>query len=215
MQQQPFSWQDWARQTQHQVQQQAKRIAELERQMCELSARLACMDEKPSYTIERLEYHFDQLKVDRLEGTLHIGMTPPAGESLGEMDQFTVTPAYPQPPGSPSAAAPSSQTVEPALGPPDDELRQRIDHYLAHAAPALLSELAAQRQLPIDPHHARLILDDLKRQALPRLAYYRETARRDSSGTAAADDIAARTIRDIEEAMRVYITRLGQGEDPS
>lgn len=213
MQEQPFSWLDWARQTQHQVQQQAQRIAELERQMCELSARLKCMDEKPSYTIERLEYHFDQLKVDRLEGTLHIGMTPPGGEALGEMDQFTVTPAYPQPPGATSAAMPSPQTAQASPWPPDDELRQRIDHYLEHAAPAVLSQLAAQRQLPIDPHHGRLILDDLKRQALPRLAYYRETVHRDSGGTPPADDIAARTIRDIEEAMRQYVARLVQGEE--
>lgn len=39
--------------------------------------------EKPS--IERIEYQFDQLKIETLEGTLNIGLTPNGGSQIEEM----------------------------------------------------------------------------------------------------------------------------------
>lgn len=218
--QQPFSWPDWAMQTQQQLQTQMQKVAELERQVCELSARLDALGAKPAYTIEKLEYHFDQLKVERLDGTLHIGMMPPGADSQGQMDQFTVTPVYPKPPSvvQPGAVATGSQPQPDAVSSTpaaNDPLWQRLEHYLKHEAPQVLERIAEQRQLPLDHHHSRLILEDLGRQAMPRLAYYRETAHRENGSTPQADEAAiTRTVSDIEEAMRMYLDRL-LGEEPT
>ncbi|GBF72619.1 hypothetical protein PA598K_00882 [Paenibacillus sp. 598K] len=218
--QQPFSWPDWAMQTQQQLQTQTQKVAELERQVCELRARLDTLGDKPAYTIEKLEYHFDQLKVERLDGTLHIGMMPPGAESQGQMDQFTVTPAYPKPPivAQPGSTAPGSQPQPGAVdttSAANDPLWQRLEHYMRHEAPQVLERIAEQRQLPLDHHHSRLILEDLGRQAMPRLAYYRETAHREGGAAPQADDAAiTRTVNDIEEAMRMYLDRL-LGEEPT
>ncbi|WP_020616827.1 spore germination protein GerPC [Paenibacillus daejeonensis] len=216
--QQPIAWSEWALQTQQQLQQQLLRVADLERQVCELTTRLKVMEEKPSCTIEKLEYRFDQLKVERLDGTLHIGMSPQACESQGVIEQFTTTPIYPQPPVSATSAGnPQSQPSDPPLQstswPAEDDARQQVEHYLEQSAPEVLHRIAANAQLPLDPHHSRLILADLQRQALPRLAYYKETASRDSGHPAADADIASRTIHDIEMAMQLYVERLLQKEE--
>lgn len=216
--QQPMSWMDWALQTQQQLQQQMDRVADLERQVCELHAMLKIMGEKPSYTIEKLEYRFDQLKVEHLDGTLHIGMSPQACETEGVMEQVTTTPVYPQPATGASPAGNPSPVQAPAPSqssqrPPDDLARQQIEHYLDELAPDILSRIAADYQLPLDPHHSRLILDDLKRQAMPRLAYYKETASRDGRHTSDVADLVNQTILDIEKAMRLYVERLVQKEE--
>ena len=215
--QQPLAWSEWALQTQQQLQQQLLRVADLERQVCELSARLKVMEEKPSCTIEKLEYRFDQLKVERLDGTLHIGMSPQACESEGVIDQFTTTPLYPQPPTTTTPAGNSQpQPSDPSLSTSwqaEDYARQQVEQYLEKTAPEVLHRMATHAQLPLDPHHGRLILEDLKRQALPRLAYYKETAIRGGDHDTPDADSAARTILDIEQAMQLYVERLIQKEE--
>ncbi|SDR90385.1 Spore germination protein GerPC [Paenibacillaceae bacterium GAS479] len=52
--------------------------------------RLQELETKPSYTIEKLEYNFDQLKVEQLDGTLNIGMTAPSESQLQEFGQMSL-----------------------------------------------------------------------------------------------------------------------------
>jgi spore germination protein PC len=66
---------------------QDNRISHLEAEIQELRTQIAQLEKKPSVNVERLEYKFDQMKVETLEGTLNIGLNP--GE-LGQMDEFAV-----------------------------------------------------------------------------------------------------------------------------
>lgn len=58
---------------------QTNKIRTLERRLSVLEARLQELESQPRTTIERIEYKFDQLKVETLEGTLNIGLAPPWG----------------------------------------------------------------------------------------------------------------------------------------
>jgi len=196
-------WEAWACEAQRQLQHQQHRISELEKQVNELSAMIQTAGNKPMYNIEKLEYHFDQLKVERLEGTLNIGMTPPTGNQLADIEQLSI----PQPATAPVQASPA---------PPPDlyrEIRSDIDKYLESTAPATLAQLASDLSISLDPYHCRLIVEDLRKQAEPRILYYTEASRGVNGGaeqeiTAKKADIIARTIRDIEQAMRQYVAGL-------
>ncbi|MCM3747266.1 hypothetical protein M3223_07850 [Paenibacillus pasadenensis] len=72
----------WSEQQQYNVQ-----LAAYVRQ---LAAQLQELESKPSYTIERIEYNFDQLKVEQLDGTLNIGMTAPSESQLQELGQLSL-----------------------------------------------------------------------------------------------------------------------------
>ncbi|KPC97583.1 putative spore germination protein GerPC [Geobacillus sp. BCO2] len=69
---------------------QTKKIRALERRLRSLEARLREMEAQPRTSIERIEYKFDQLKVETLEGTLNIGIAPPGAG--GAIEDFAVEP---------------------------------------------------------------------------------------------------------------------------
>ncbi len=58
------------------VQRQALHIQRLEQRLKEIQAEMNTMKQRPATTIERVEYKFDQLKIERLDGTLNIGLNP-------------------------------------------------------------------------------------------------------------------------------------------
>ncbi|MGN7455526.1 spore germination protein GerPC [Paenibacillus pasadenensis] len=58
--------------------------------MKRIESRLAELETRPSYTIEKLEYNFDQLKVEQLDGTLNIGMTAPSEAQMQEFGQMAL-----------------------------------------------------------------------------------------------------------------------------
>jgi len=64
---------------------QQKEIVQLRQSISRLSSELNQLKEKPAMTVERLEYKFDQLKVERLEGTLNIGINPADLESIDDL----------------------------------------------------------------------------------------------------------------------------------
>jgi len=91
---QTFDWQAWFerfRQLEQQVQQTATQMDAMQREIAELKNR----------TPVHVEYHFDQLKISRLEGTLNIGLTP---QGVQGMEQFDVSGAGNWSPSSASAA---------------------------------------------------------------------------------------------------------------
>ena len=47
-------------------------------------------ESRPLYHIDSLAYHFDQLKVEKLDGTLNIGMTPPSEDTIKEIGQLVM-----------------------------------------------------------------------------------------------------------------------------
>lgn len=59
---------------------QSNKLTELEEKIKMIEEKLNQLDqsdEKQSkHTIDKIEYHFDQLKIDHLNGALHIGLSP-------------------------------------------------------------------------------------------------------------------------------------------
>ena len=75
---------------------QDKRIMMLENQIQRLTEELNQLKNKPPVHVERIEYKFDQLKVETLDGTLNIGLNP---NDLNNIDEFAVNnqPCPPKP----------------------------------------------------------------------------------------------------------------------
>ncbi|WP_270170407.1 spore germination protein GerPC [Paenibacillus sp. SYP-B4298] len=207
------------------LEQQAERQQQL---VAELLGKVKQAADKPTYTIERLEYHFDQLKVQRLDGTLHIGMAMPGESDLqSSIEQLQV-------PGAPAAAAAddtasageaadaassaSSPSPADAIAPSPlyNEAYRRVNQYLNVSGPGIVSHAAADRGIILDPYHQSLIIEDMRRQLSPRIQYYTTAVSKASQEGGAttideqADQVAQMTIRDLEMAITNYIGRLPQ-----
>ena len=65
------------------LEKQEQRILTLEAEISSLKTKLQQLTAQNPVTIEKIEYKFDQLKIERLEGTLNIGVNP------GEIEEFS------------------------------------------------------------------------------------------------------------------------------
>lgn len=118
------------------------------------------IQDKNSQTIEKIEYKFDQLKIEHLDGTLHIGMSPGDLANLDGLDMH-----QPQQPNYP----PLKQT-----------LTSELNGYLQDNGPSIIRDLANQRHFTIDEGYQSILLADIAKQLPERVAFYEQEARRNN-----------------------------------
>jgi len=137
------------------LQAQDQRIMALERMIQQLSTELKQLKEKPAIHVDRIDYKFDQLKVETLEGTLNIGLNP---SDLQGIEDFAV----------------NNQDVIPPLSPKDQmmrsmEIEEAILNYLETDLPDIVANV--QKNLNIQPNESYLsfIKEDIKKQLPSRI----------------------------------------------
>jgi len=207
-------WQAWSLEVGQTLQQQQAQIEKLTAELARLCEKVKELEARPVYAIESIQYHFDQLKVEKLEGTLNIGMTAPgeegepfSGNGNGAIDQLAV----PKKQVFPSASK--------AISPPTAEyeaIYAEINRYLDTAAPVKLQQLEAEYGIPLDPYHRRIIIEDVRKQMPARIQYYLQKQIKESelSGTIMNNgkindaQIIAKTENDADAALLGYIQRL-------
>ncbi|MDG0813227.1 spore germination protein GerPC [Cohnella rhizosphaerae] len=138
--------------TQQQTQMQA--------QIAELQTRVEDLQRKPPVHVE---YHFDQLKVSRLDGTLNIGLSPNGQSGVDAFDVPT--------PGMWQTPAVGQEGPEPQI----PGLLSEGAEFMNGEAPANLSALAAQNGLDFQPSELRAVTEDVKAQLGARIQYYART----------------------------------------
>lgn len=215
--QQPLTpWQMWNLLSQNmhklhcQLNEQQAVIMKLNKQIEMLNARIEMAENKPMYHVDTIQYHFDQLKVEKLDGTLNIGMTPPNEEFVKEVGQLVlpgkgnVSDVVVNQPNSlaktpQQIAAQNAQnskvnhfpTQGSVVGGPQDvlpsapfpEIRRQVDLYLDHTAPERLKAIETEMNLPLDPYHRRLVIEDIRKQMSARIQYYIEVVSKEQNGT--------------------------------
>ncbi|MBD3918658.1 hypothetical protein H8B09_07850 [Paenibacillus sp. PR3] len=238
-------WPTWVAQVQQTLRQQQEQIAMLQKRVDMLMTQVQTAAAKPTYHIDKIEYQFDQLKIEKLDGTLNIGIQPSGDGGEGEIDQFIVQQAkkgnvIPSGPlgaavdggnggtgiGNAESGAPGSLNSKPnvfpsagpasmQMPPPFGTVQTRVNEYLDTKAPHALVNFEHELNVPLDPYHRRIIIEDIRRQAPTRIQFYMQQA---SSGDIAQadspdfeDQVTAKTIRDVDMAMRQYLTKLSSG----
>ncbi|WP_261303809.1 spore germination protein GerPC [Paenibacillus andongensis] len=82
-----ITWQQWAQQVSAYIEMQKQRIDKLEQTVTKLQTDLNDLKNQKGVHIDKIEYKFDQLKVEKLDGTLTIGISP---SLLDNIDDLTV-----------------------------------------------------------------------------------------------------------------------------
>lgn len=140
------------------VEAQDTRLKHLEEVVNNLSKEINDLKNKPSINVERIEYKFDQLKVETLEGTLNIGLNP---TDLQGIEDFTVQ-------GNQVANSPS----------PADQfqlimrMEQRVLNTLDKDVRSIISLYEQEKETKIEESYVTFILDDIKKQLHKRIEYY-------------------------------------------
>ncbi|MEQ6388204.1 spore germination protein GerPC [Bacillaceae bacterium S4-13-58] len=145
------NWTQWSQTVQQQLQAQKTKMEQLENQVLELEKLVdQIRQERPGQTIERIEYKFDQLKIETLEGTLNIGLSP---TDLGDPDTFTLS---------------GDQMFQPIEKTPiGQEIQANLQQYLNTRGPEMIEEAAKNKGRSLDHQLVNTIMEDIYKQ-LPK-----------------------------------------------
>ncbi|MBN8207129.1 spore gernimation protein GerPC [Bacillus sp. NTK071] len=186
---------------QQHIEQQNHRIKMLENMVDDLKDGYEQLSKAPKTNIEKIEYKFDQLKIERLDGTLNIGLTPNGGADM--LEDFTVNGTNGMHP--PSLAPETIQSIQ-----------QNVNSYMQNGALKQLGELEQKYNYPLDDPYRQFILDDIQKQLDQRINYYLNQQTNRSPNTSPqelSEEIENKLKRDIINGMEAFIKNLPKRTD--
>ena len=134
---------------------QEKRIMQLEQEIKRLTEEVSNLKNKPPIRIDKIEYKFDQLKVESLDGTLNIGLNP---NDLNNIDEFAIN----NQPASPT----------PFLFPERDRVVGEMVEEITSDLDEMIQETEEQVGISLEPSYHEFIRNDVSRQLGQRIIMY-------------------------------------------
>ncbi|MFD2613149.1 spore germination protein GerPC [Paenibacillus gansuensis] len=172
------------------LQWQTNQIQGLNSRLDSMQKEIDMLKTKKTMNVERIEYKFDQLKIERLEGTLHIGISPEPEQTLEDLID--------------------SQQANPA---PDQAgyLRSRIDDYLHGGFRQYMRNQEETRGKSLQNTH-EAIIEDLQKQMDGRIQQYVTAARVENQNRllteAQLEELYQKLVQDIQTALDNHVSTL-------
>lgn len=176
---------------------QNKKIEKMRQMLEQLQQDVNELKEKQVPSVIKNEYKFDLLKVERLEGTLNIGLNPKGTDSgIGE---FSI---------NQSMNVPGSQQNTALF----ERVQKEIHQFLEHDAYRILEKIETECNYPLDDNYRAFILDDIKKQIDQRIKYYLNEFPADELEPEQLDVVVQNTVqkvkRDIEKTCETFVKNL-------
>jgi spore germination protein PC len=189
---------EYLRQLHQLVKNQENRIRMLEHSLLQVQTEMSKLKEKPPIHVDRIEYKFDQLKVESLDGTLNIGLNP---SDLQGIDEFSVPNQSVKTPYSPKQMFQRSM-----------ELEDKVYDYMGHHLPSIFETTQAKLQTTLDESYYHFIEEDIRKQIPKRLELYlREISagEQPTLDTQQIDDkVLERFHKEMEYGVEAFIKNL-------
>ncbi len=190
-----FDWNAYLFQVQEMMKVQDQKIAKLENELASLHIKVAQLNDRPAIHVDKIEYKFDQLKVETLEGTLNIGLNPADAENLEALA------VNHQNPLTPFMFQDRELLVQ--------QLINDISQYLEKERAKLLRESTITKDGPINEQVAEFIIQDILRQLPNRINIYLDQTpiydRTVDRLPIVTERIREKLIRDIDFAILKFI----------
>ena len=135
---------------------QDQTILHLQKKMKSLEKKIVDLENRPPVHIDKMEYKFDQLKVETLEGTLNIGLNP---SDLQGIEDFSV-------PAKKGTLSPEDRMTM------FTDIDSSMQHFLDTSLQNIVQETANSLQVQVDDTYYEFILQDIKKQIPNRIEYY-------------------------------------------
>ncbi|MCM3735158.1 spore germination protein GerPC [Bacillus cytotoxicus] len=190
----------YLQQLQQVIQQQQERINTLETNLTQLTEEIAELKQRPSSSIGKVEYKFDQLKVENLSGTLNIGLNPftSKGDIIEDFNVDTET----------LKVNPETQ-VNPDFY---QDIIQAMHRYLDEEAYSRILHFEQEERTALDDMYRQMMIDDIKQQMEHRLPYYLSQVQPHPEITSnpqyMKDVIIQAMKQDIDKAFRSFIQHI-------
>ena len=161
-----------------------------------LSKEIDALKDKPPINVERLEYKFDQLKIEKLDGTLNIGINPADLNNIEDMEiptpqmqpNFITNPAFKQ------------------------NLLGRLGQYISKDVNSVIHDTEQQLGYRLDTKYRDFIIEDLQKQLPQRVDYFINILAGENHGNVTQEELLnqvfARLKADIDQAVYMFISKL-------
>lgn len=177
------------------IKNQGKKIAELERQLEELREEIVNVRNKPTMHVEKIEYKFDQLKVETLEGTLTIGLTP---TDLQNVEELQISDAHLSPKGQ----------MERSI-----EIEDELFHFIETDLPEIIKNEGMKLGMNVTEELIEIIKVDFQKQIPHRVAYYLQQVReKNITEPSIKEIIIKQTKQDMINGVIIYLQNLKEKE---
>jgi spore germination protein PC len=183
------------------IEYQAKRLQRLEETVNSLQKEIVILKEKPPVQVGNIEYKFDQLKVETLEGTLNIGINP---SDLEGVSDFSVDNQNIKVQPSPKNYFRESMDIE-------NEIRE----FLESSLPAIYEETKEKLNFTVDDSYYQFIKDDILKQLPKRIQIHlssltpEDRAMEDQSLQGIIEKIKA----EIHQGVYLFLNQLQKQEE--
>lgn len=187
-----------------QVKKHEEKLMKLEKTNTELLQIVENLKNQPAVNVEQIDYHFDQLKIERLDGTLNIGLNP---QDLQKMDEFSIPKPF--------------RNIQ-KIQPKDlEQLRNKLDSYINHDLPTIIEKSKEKIGVELDESYTKFIQEDIQKQLPDRISFYSKKLtenERNLSVEEETQEIFRLIIQDIEQAVATFLQQFpmkgqkGEGE---
>jgi spore germination protein PC len=175
------------------IYQQDKVLRDLQKKIQTIEETVSDLKKRPSVKVERMEYKFDQLKVETLEGTLNIGLNP---SDLQAIEDFSV-------PGNNGTIHPKERMSM------FTEIESSINGYLDSNLQSIMGDTSEPLEFPVDDTYRDVILQDIKKQLSTRIEYYLNQPLRDgSTGEQQKEWIIEQLKKEIQHGILTFLQNL-------
>lgn len=178
---------------------QAQKLQQLEKQLEELQKDVETLKNNKSAAIGPINYHFEQLKIEKLEGTLNIGITPNDGNNL---DEAVVN--------GQTIGSQSQDAEKQALS---EKIRPPLVAYLQNEVPEQFVRRAKERNANINPQYIQMVTQDLEQQMDGRIEEYLSQLPVAREGRDNIEDVCASIIAQIKRDIDTAVQRHMELED--
>ncbi|MGM0902377.1 MAG: spore germination protein GerPC [Bacillota bacterium] len=179
------------------IEYQARKLQKLENSVNALQKEVANLKERPPVQVGNIEYKFDQLKVETLEGTLNIGLNP---SDLAGITDFTVDNKNIQTPN------PSPKT----LFKRSMEIENEIRDYLEGNLPEIYQVTKEKLQMNVDDSYYQFIREDILKQLPNRvhthLSNLKDEEREDDENT--KQRIVENIKKEIQQGVYLFLEQV-------
>jgi spore germination protein PC len=194
-----YEFYEYIRQLHMFVESQASKIKNLETLVQSLATDLNELKSKPTIQVDKIEYKFDQLKVETLEGTLNIGLNP---TDLQGIEDFAVEGK--QAVGHPFGPANQFQATMRI----EESLLQNIDSEVV----SIIQQYNQENQVKIDESYVSFIKDDIRKQLPNRIQYHLNQIpmdqRTNDQGSGHENRIIELIRNDIQNGIYTFLSNL-------
>jgi spore germination protein PC len=179
------------------VQAQEQRIKGLEGTIQQLTEQLKQIKEKPTIHVDTIEYKFDQLKVETLEGTLNIGLNPSDMQGIEDLAVNQPQNIPPDPKGQMQRSI---------------EIEDVLLSYLETDLLEIIQEAGSRLNIQSNDSYLSFIKDDIRKQLPTRIDYHLKSSniqdQSEESMKISNQNIIEQIKKEIQNGVAAFLNHL-------